>query len=495
MARTTNRWIVLSVLCLALFVVALDATVLYVALPALTEDMQPTAVEALWIVDTYSLVIAGVLLTTGTLADRFGRDRMLIAGFAVFGAASAAVAFAPNPAVLIGARALLGVGGAMIMPPTLSIIRDVFTNPRERSTAVGIWSSVAAGGAAVGPIIGGFLLEHYWWGSVFLINVPVMAVGIVLGWWLLPRSRDPHPGRWDAPSALISLVGILGVVYGVKKVGYYGLFDPRVFVPLILGALLLVWFVRRQLRLPTPLLDMSLFTQRAFSTAAGCAILATFGLVGVEMFLAQYFQYVLGDSPLEAGFRLLPAMLAAMLSAPLTGAIIHRYGPRAAVVLGFAAISMSFALFSYEGRDASGWLIAFILVGMGSGAAVALTASSDTIITVAPRAKAGAAAAVDETSYELGIGLGVAVLGSLMSELYSNRLGDVPGVSGEDLDDAQESIGNAAHVADSLPARLADPLMSAAQEAFTSSLMTTMAASAAILALAALLAGVLFPRK
>ncbi|WP_146777725.1 MFS transporter, partial [Streptomyces griseus] len=297
-ADGANRWVVLVVLCLSLLVVALDATVLHVAVPAVTEDLRPSGTALLWIVDAYPLVCASLLILFGTLGDRIGRRRVLLLGYALFGVASALAATADTPAVLIAARALLGVGGAMIMPATLSILRQVFPDRRERALAIGVWTAVAAVGAATGPVVGGFLVEHFWWGSVFLINIPLMAVILPLGRRLLPESRGGDDGPWDVLGALTAAAGVLGVVLGVKRLGGgAGLLDPFALGPSALGLVLLVLFVRRQRRRRHPLIDVSMFARPAFSTAVGCIVLAMLALVGLQLIAVQYLQLVLGLSP------------------------------------------------------------------------------------------------------------------------------------------------------------------------------------------------------
>lgn len=465
--RSTNKWVVLAILCISLFVVALDATVLYVALPELSDALSASDVERLWIVDIYSLVIAGALLTTGTLADRFGRKRMLVSGFVVFGIASALAAIVDSPGWLIAARAALGIGGAMIMPPTLSIIRQVFLDPRERSVAIGLWSAVAAGGASVGPILGGFLLEHYWWGSVFLINVPIMILAVPIGALLISESRDPRPGRWDAVSAAIAMIGIVGIVYAIKAASHGGHW-----IAALLsgggGLLLLWWFVRRQRQLSPPFFDVGLFRDPRFGTAAACALLATFGIASEELFVAQYFQYVLGDSPLVAGLRLLPLMGAALLAAPATAFFLHRYGVRVTATSGLLLIAAALLVFAAAGAELHPVALSVVLVFIGIGASIALTAGSDTLISVAPPTKAGAAAAIDEISYELGIGLGVAVGGSLLGLLYMRAVGN----------DAEPDLG----------------MTAAEKSAFTDALVWTVAFSAVVLIVAAAVAWRMFPK-
>ncbi|WP_255285645.1 MFS transporter, partial [Streptomyces niveus] len=319
-----NRWAVLVVLCVSLLLVALDATVLHVAVPAVTEDLRPSGVQLLWIVDAYPLVCAALLILFGTLGDRIGRRRVLLIGYGIFGLASVAAAFAGSPGMLIVARALLGVGGAMIMPATLSILRTVFPDRRERAMAIGIWTAVAAVGAATGPVLGGFLVQHFWWGSVFLINVPLMALILPVGRFLLPESKGGCDGPWDVIGAFMAAAGVLGVVLGVKRLGVgASMLDVKTFGPLLLGAVLLFLFVRRQRRRKHPLIDVTMFARPTFATSVGCIVLAMLALVGLELIAVQYLQLVLGLSPLETGLRLLPLTFAAM-AAGATGS----YAPK-----------------------------------------------------------------------------------------------------------------------------------------------------------------------
>lgn len=298
--RRPGRWIALAVLVLAVLLVAIDATVLGLATPFLTEDLEPTGTQLLWIGDVYSFVIAGLLVSMGSLGDRIGRKKLLLTGATAFGAVSVLNAYANSPEMMILARALLGVAGATLMPSTLALIRNLFNDPRERSLAIGIWGAMASAGAAVGPVVGGFLLEHFWWGSVFLINLPVMAVLVVVGVRMIPESKNPAPGPWDLMSVALSLVGMIGVVYAIKDLAAHGA-SWEVAVAGIGGAAALWWFVRRQLKLPDPLLDMRLFHHRGFSGAVLADLLTILGLSGLVFFLSQFLQLVQGRGPLEAG--------------------------------------------------------------------------------------------------------------------------------------------------------------------------------------------------
>ncbi|MYS46802.1 MFS transporter, partial [Streptomyces sp. SID5998] len=304
--KRPGRWLALAVLVLAVLLVAVDATVLGLATPYISEDLKPSGTQLLWIGDVYSFVIAGLLVSMGSLGDRIGRKRILLVGSAAFGALSVLNAYATTPEMMIAARALLGVAGATLMPATLALIRNLFHDPRERSLAVGIWGATASAGMAVGPIAGGFLLEHFWWGSVFLINLPVMAVLVLVGVRLLPESRNPDPGPWDLTSVLLSLVGVIGVVYAIKEAAAHGV-TGAVLGAGLLGAAALYWFVHRQLTLPAPLLDVRLFRNRGFSGAVLADLLTVLGMSGLVFFLSQFLQLVQGRHPFEAGLAELPA--------------------------------------------------------------------------------------------------------------------------------------------------------------------------------------------
>ncbi|MGW7404634.1 MFS transporter [Streptomyces sp. NPDC054833] len=484
-----NRWVVLVVLCVSLLLVALDATVLHVAVPAVTEDLRPGAIELLWIVDAYPLVCASLLILFGTLGDRVGRRRILLLGYALFGVASAVAAVAPSAHVLILARALLGVGGAMIMPATLSILRQVFPDRRERALAIGIWSAVAAVGAAVGPLLGGFLLEHFWWGSVFLVNIPLMLVSLPVGRLLLPESTGERNGPWDVVGALMAAAGLFGLVLGVKRLGG-GEPVASVFtlVPLVLGALLMTLFVRRQRRRAHPLVDLRMFARPAFSTSVGCIVLAMLALVGLELIAAQYLQLVLGLSPLETGLRLLPLTIAAM-AAGLAGArMLRRFGPRRMVCFGFLLTAAGvLTLTAMGGEDNTGLLLAGFVV-LGFGLETTLFGAYESMLSEAPAEQAGGAAAIGETSYQLGAGIGIALLGSVMNAAYAPGLASVPGVPASASAAAGHSLGEAYGVATRLGGSAGVALRRAARDSFVHGLHVTLLVSAGLLLLGAVMA-------
>ncbi|WP_030679011.1 MFS transporter [Streptomyces cellulosae] len=482
-----NRWVVLVVLCVSLLLVALDATVLHVAVPAVTEDLKPGAIELLWIVDVYPLVCASLLILFGTLGDRVGRRRILLLGYGLFGVASAMAALAETAQVLIVARALLGVGGAMIMPATLSILRQVFPDRRERALAIGMWSAVAAVGAAIGPLLGGFLLEHFWWGSVFLVNIPLMLVSLPIGRLLLPESRGDGKGPWDVVGALMAAAGLFCLVLGVKRLGG-GELGPFTVAPLVLGAVLIVLFVRRQRRLTHPLVDLRMFARPAFSTSVGCIVLAMLALVGLELIAAQYLQLVLGLSPLQTGLRLLPLTIAAM-AAGLAGArLLRRFGPRRMVSCGFLLTAVAVVLLTAMGGEDNAGLLVFGFVLLGFGLETTLFGAYESMLSESAPEQAGGAAAIGETSYQLGAGIGIALLGTVMNAAYAPGLASVPGVPAAASASAGHSLGEAYDVAGQLGGPAGVALRRAAQDSFVHGLHVTLLVSAGLLLLGAVMA-------
>ncbi|MFI6296485.1 MFS transporter [Nonomuraea sp. NPDC050790] len=414
-----NPWVVLTILCASLFIVVIDITVLYTALPMLSADLGPDSAQVLWIADVYSLVCAPLLLPFAVLGDRYGRRAMLLSGYAVFGLASLAAAFAPNVAVLIAARAVLGLGGAMIMPSTLSMIRQVFTDPKPRATALGVWSAVAAGGAVVGPLVGGALVEWTWWGAVFLINVPVMLAAIPLTLLLVPESPRSGTGRLDALGALLATGGVLSFAYGIKAAGHDSLLAPPALASWAGAAVLLIWFVRRQLRAERPLLEVRLFSGAAFSTAAVSILVTFLVLVGLELIFTQYLQLVLGLSPLSAALRILPMSVTSVLGSLAGGPLVTRFGAPPLVAAGLVGTAAALAPLVALSTTDRPWLLGLCFSAMGFALAVALTAASNVLMNAVATEHAGQAAAVEETSYELGGGLGVAALGSVMSAAFA----------------------------------------------------------------------------
>ncbi|MFJ7333491.1 MFS transporter [Streptomyces sp. NPDC101116] len=480
--KRPGRWLALGVLVLAVLLVAVDATVLGLATPYISEDLKPSGTQLLWIGDVYSFVIAGLLVSMGSLGDRIGRKRILLVGATAFGAISVVNAYATTPEMMIAARALLGVAGATLMPATLALIRNLFHDPRERSLAVGIWGATASAGTAVGPIVGGFLLEHFWWGSVFLINLPVMAVLVLVGIKLLPESRTANPGPWDLVSVVLSLVGMIGVVYAIKEAATHG-FGWSTLAAGLLGAAALYGFVRRQLRLPAPLLDMRLFRHRGFSGAVLADLLTILGLSGLVFFLSQYLQLVQGRRPFEAGLAELPAAVGAVVAGLVAGRAARRFSVRAVVCGGLAAIGVALAVLTVLGQSTGYPLLGAALLVVGVGAGFSFTVTADVILSSVPKEHAGSASAVSETAYELGAALGIAALGSIVTGAYR----DFTGPAGTPAA-AHESLGGAVEAAAHMPAHTAAEMLDAARTSFVDGLALAAGAGAAVLLAAAVVA-------
>ncbi|WP_410788393.1 MFS transporter [Kribbella sp. C-35] len=477
-----RRWLALGVLVLAVLLVAVDATVLGLATPFLSEDLKPSGTQLLWIGDAYSFVLAGLLVSMGSLGDRIGRKRILLIGATAFGAISVLNAYANSAELMIVARALLGVAGATLMPATLALIRNLFHDPRERSVAIGIWGAAASAGMAIGPIVGGVLLENFWWGSVFLINLPVMAVLVVVGARLLPESRNPKPGPWDLPSVVLSMVGMIGIVYAIKEFAAHGFG----WIPLaagVVGAIALYGFVRRQRRLPIPLLDLRLFRSRGFSSAVLADLLTILGLSGLIFFLSQYLQLVQERRPIEAGLAELPAAIGAIVAGLLAGQVARRFSVRAVVAGGLAAIGLALAALTTISQDTGYPLLGAALLVVGAGAGFSFTVTADVILAAVPKEEAGAASAVSETAYELGAALGIALLGSIVTGVYR----DFTGPAGTPAA-AHESLGGAVEAAAQLPPAAAAQLLDAARESFAHGVSIAAGVGAAVLLITAVVA-------
>jgi DHA2 family multidrug resistance protein-like MFS transporter len=480
--KRPGRWLALSVLVLAVLLVAVDATVLGLATPYISEDLRPTGTQLLWIGDVYSFVIAGLLVSMGSLGDRIGRKRILLGGATAFGAISVLNAYAGTPEVLILARALLGVAGATLMPATLALIRNLFHDPRERSLAIGVWGATASAGTAIGPITGGFLLEHFWWGSVFLINLPVMAVLVLVGIRTLPESKNPAPGPWDVPSVALSLVGVIGVVYAVKELATHGFTGPTLAAG-ALGAAALTGFVRRQLALPTPLLDMRLFRKRGFGAAVLADLLTILGLSGLVFFLSQYLQLVQGRSPFEAGLAEIPAAAGAVATGLVAGRAARRLSVRAVVSGGLAAVGLALGSLTLITETTGYPFLGTALLVVGVGAGFSFTVTADVILSSVPKDQAGAASAVSETAYELGAALGIAILGTIVTGVYRG----FPAPPGTPAG-AHESLGGAVQAAAGMRPDAAQQLLTSARESFVDGLSLASGAGAVVLLVTALAA-------
>ncbi|MBM4790622.1 MFS transporter [Streptomyces sioyaensis] len=478
-----GRWLALAVLVLAVLLVGVDATVLGLATPFLSEDLRPSGAQLLWIGDIYSFVIAGLLVSMGSLGDRVGRKKLLLIGSVGFGAMSVLAAYASSPEMMIAARALQGVAGATLMPATLALIRNLFHDPRERSLAIGIWGAMASAGMAVGPVLGGFLLGHFWWGSVFLINLPVMALLVAVGAKVIPESRNPDPGPWDIPSVALSLVGIVGVVYAIKEAAVEG-YRWDIALAAAIGVLALVWFVRRQLTLPAPLLNMKLFAHRGFSGAVLADLLTILGLSGLVFFLSQFLQMVQQRSPLNAGLVELPAAVGAVGAGLAAGWVARKLSVRIVVAGGLAVVGLSLVGCTTLHADTGTAALCFILFIVGVGAGFSFTVTADVILSNVPKEEAGAASAVSETAYELGAALGIALLGSIVTSIYRG-FATPSGVSEPAADAARESLGGAVETAGQLPADQGAALVKAAQDSFVNGVDVAAGVGAVVLLSAA----------
>ena len=463
-------WAALVVLMLPVLLVSVDNTVLSFALPEISIALAPTGAEQLWIIDVYPLVLAGLLVTMGTLGDRFGRRRMLLIGASGFAAVSALAAFAPTAGLLIAARALLGLFGAMLMPSTLSLLRSIFQNRDQRRLAIAVWASAFSAGSALGPIVGGFLLEHFDWGSVFLIAVPVLIPLLIAAPLLVPESRDPNPGRIDIVSIVLSMAAMIPVVYAIKSLAVDG---PSLTAGAwaLLGVAMGYLFVRRQLTAEVPMLDMGLFRRGSFSGAILVNLLSVVALVGFLYFVSQHLQLVLGLSPMMAGAALVPGMLAMIVAGLSVVPISRRVPPHILVPVGlvFSVAGYLLVAFTTSDHGIAPLVIAFVVLGIGIGGAE--TISNELILSSAPAEKAGAASAVSETAYELGAVLGTAVLGGLITAFYRGALVVPVDIPAEAAHAATETLAGAYTAAQELPAQLGDALWDAASAAFGSGVM------------------------
>ena len=469
-ARATRReWVGLAVLTLAALVYAMDLTVLNLAIPRISAELRPTSAQLLWIIDIYGFLVAGLLITMGTLGDRIGRRKLLLGGAAGFALASLLAAFSTSPEMLIASRAVMGIAGATVAPSTLSLIFTMFLDPKQRSTAIGFWIAAYSAGSAIGPVLGGVLLEFFWWGSVFLIGVPVMGLLLILGPRTLPEYKDPDARRLDLLSVAMSLLAILAVVFGLKEIAQDGI-APVPVLSIVAGVLIGIAFVRRQLQLESPIIDVRLFRIRAFSASLGTYFLGIFVVVGYFLFIAQYLQLVLGLSPIEAAVWSLPSAIGFIVGSVAAPKIIHRFRPSVIMGVGMAIAAVGTAMLLGLGLD-GGTGIPLIVVAsivISLGLAPVITLATELIVGSAPPEQAGAASGMSETSGELGGALGIAILGSIGTAVYRTEVAEsLPsGIPAEAVDAARDTLGGALAIAQTLPEALGATLVAVAQVAF-----------------------------
>ena len=466
-----RRWLILAVLALSVFLVVVDNTIVNVALPTLSRDLGASTTELQWIVDAYSLVFAGLLLAAGGLGDRIGRKGTMQVGLVIFAAMSVVGAFSTSSGQLIAARAAMGIGAALVFPATLAILTNVFTDPTERAKAIGIWSAVSGMAVAFGPVTGGFLLEHFWWGSVFLVNVPIVAVALIAGWFIVPTSRDPESGRFDLLGTLLSITGVGLLVYTVIEGPRWGWNSPSTIAGFVGAAVLLAAFVFWERTREHPLLDVRVFRIARFSAAAGSISIAFFTLFGFIFIVTQYFQFVRGYSTLSAGLHTLPFAIFAGITAPNAARLALRFGPRRVVGTGLLTMMIGFIIIGFCNADTAYFgpviiSMAFIATGLG----LVTSPSTAAVMSSLPKEKAGAGAAVNDTTREVGGTLGVAVVGSVFASVYAPKIGDFlakfPQVPADAVAAAKASMAAAIVVASRAPAEVQELFRSSASDAF-----------------------------
>ncbi len=484
-----RRWWILVVLCTSLMIVIVGNTALNIALPTLARDLNASNTALQWMVDAYGLVFAGLLFTAGALGDRFGRKGALQVGLTVFLIGCLVATFASGSTVVIAGRAIMGIGAAFVMPSTLSILANVFP-PHERAKAIGVWAGISGGGAAIGPIASGFLLEHFWWGSVFLVNVPIIVIALVGGQVLLPKSRDPHQSRLDVVGALLSIATMVTLVYAIIEAPDNGWGSGTTIVSFVLAAVFLASFIVWERRVAEPMLDLSLFSDRRFSTASGGIMLIFFAMFGTFFLMTQYFQLVLGYGTLEAGWKQGPFALVMMLIAPQSPRFVARFGPAKVVGVGMALVSLGLAGLSvFSHSDSSYWKILPIFMVLPAGMALTMSPLTTSIMSAVPLSRAGVGSAMNDTTRELGGALGVAVLGSIVASRFSSHISSsVAGLPAGAATAARTGLAGTLRVARDLGGAEGAKLAQTGKDAFMSGLhaATLLGSIAAIVAAVAI---------
>ena len=481
--QKAKRWTALAVLMLPVLLVSIDNTVLAFAVPAIAEALSPSSAEQLWIVDSYSLVLAALLVPMGAIGDRIGRRKLLLIGSTGFAVISALAAFTPSALLLVVARALLGIFGAMLMPATLSIIRNVFADANERRIAIAVWATGFSAGAALGPIVGGFLLEHFYWGSVFLMALPILVPFLILAPMTVPESKDPNPSPVDPLSILLIMVGMTGITYGLTHTSENG-FDAVAISTILGGLVFIVLFVLRQLNREKngiqPMLDVRLFRNSVFTGAIAANMISMMVDVGFIYFASQHLQLVSGLAPMYAGMLLVPGTVATMIAGLTIARVASRFHPAQIVAFGLALNATAFAALAILGAHHD-VVIILIFIVLGTGIGISQTISNDLMLSSVPPRKAGAASAISETSYEMGAVLGTVIMGGILTSVYRANLVIPEGMNAELADNAHETLGGAVKVASELGGEQAGQLLSSAFASFDSGVVYSSAFSAVLM--------------
>jgi EmrB/QacA subfamily drug resistance transporter len=493
-----RRWAILVVLCVSLLVIVLDNSILNVAIPTLIRDLHASNSQVQWMVDSYTLVFAGLLLTMGALGDRYGRRGALQAGYLLFGIGSLASAFAGSADQLIATRAFMGIGGALIMPATLSIITNVFP-PQERGRAIGVWAGTAGVGVALGPLTGGFLLDHFFWGSIFLVNVPIVVFGLLAGFVLIPNSKDPSAPRLDPFGAVLSIAALVSIVYALIEAPTEGWTSTSTLSILGAGLAILGVFVWWERRSDHPMLDVNFFRNPRFSAANAAITMTFFAMFGSIFLLTQYLQFTLGYTPLESGVRMLPYAITMMIVAPLSARIVERIGSKITIALGLSLAALSLVLFTGIGVDTSYADIAWRFVVLALGMALVMAPATDSVMGSLPLAKAGVGSAVNDTTRQVGGALGVAIIGSVVSSVYGSKIVDFfrgTGAPKAAIEGAKNSLGGAFGVASDPRAKgIASALRATANSAFVDAFHWGAIVGACVLAVGALVVVLFLPAR
>ena len=492
-----RRWLTLGVLCLSLTLIVMDNTILNVAIPSLMQDLNASNSEIQWIIDSYVLVFAGLLLTTGSLSDRFGRKGALQIGLVLFAMGSVSAALSHSTTHLIASRAFMGIGGALIMPSTLSLLTNIFRDPRERAKAIGIWAGFSGAGAALGPVIGGTLLDRFSWQSVFWVNIPLVVVALVAGAALIPRSKSATHHRLDPVGAFLSIAALAGLLFGIIEGPSKGWGSGAVLGGFAVGVAALIAFITWELHTEEPMLDMRLFRNQRFTAASGAITLVFFAMFGSMFLMTQYWQLVHGYSPLQAGVRMLPHAATMMIVAPMSAKLVERLGTKRVVTSGLTVLAVGLAFMSLIEVHSSYLHVIAIFCVIAAGMGLTMAPATESVMGSLPRDKAGVGSAVNDTTRQVGGALGVAIIGSVVTSIYAGNVSDLAGrfgLSGETLAGAKASLGGALKVAPSLGAR-ASEFIEAVERDFVGSISVGLRVAAIIIALTAVMVWRFLPAR